>query len=79
MAHGEIPLSAVSKAQRAYGESVEHYAVKIVNHLLQKDEVRQASRVLQMHSDDAFDAIAALRADVRRLWPDGCVEDDHTF
>jgi hypothetical protein len=79
MAHGEIPLSAVSKAQRAYGESVEHYAVKIVNHLLQKDEVRQASRVLQMHSDDAFDAIAALRADVRRLWPDGGVEDDHTF
>ncbi|PTM85820.1 nucleotidyl transferase AbiEii/AbiGii toxin family protein [Mycoplana dimorpha] len=76
MAHGEIPSSAVAKAQRAYGESIEHYAVKIVNHLRQKKEVRHAAEVLQMHRDDAFDAIAALRADVRRLWPDGGVEDE---
>jgi len=75
MAYGEIPTSAVAKAERAYGESVEIYAVKIVNHLLQKKEVLHAADVLQMSREDAFDAIAALRADVRRLWPDG-VEDE---
>ncbi|MGO6747974.1 nucleotidyl transferase AbiEii/AbiGii toxin family protein [Rhizobium ruizarguesonis] len=76
LAYGEVPDSALEKAERAYGEDVERYAVKIVNHLLQTKEVQHAADVLQMNSDDAFEAIAALRADVRRIWPDGGVEDE---
>jgi hypothetical protein len=32
-----------------------------------------------MNRKDAFDAMAALRADVRRLWPDGAEEAAEGF
>ncbi|RFB85118.1 hypothetical protein B5K08_26720 [Rhizobium leguminosarum bv. trifolii] len=76
LAYGQVPESALAKAEQAYGEDVEYYAVKIVNHLLQKKEVRHSAEVLQMNADDAFEAIAALRAEVRRIWPNGGVEDE---
>lgn len=74
-AYGPIPDDALAKAVSAYGEDIERKAVWVVNKLCSRDEVHNASEALQMEHDVAAKAIASLRADFRRIWPNAQIDD----
>jgi hypothetical protein len=73
-AHGSIPKDALAKAVAAYGADIERKAVWVVNKLCNSDEVRDASKALQMEQEATARAIAYLREDFRRLWPNAQID-----
>lgn len=75
-AYGPIPGDALAKAVAAYGEDIERKAVWVVNKLSSQDEMRNATEPLQMEDGVAAKAIASLRGDLRRIWPDAQIDDD---
>lgn len=75
-ANGSIPDDALSKARAAYGDDIERKAVWVVNKLCDRDEVRYASEALQMNTEVAAKAIASLREDFQRIWPEAKIDDN---
>jgi len=69
-AFDEIPIEALVKAQAAYGPDIERKVVWVVERLRDADELRHAAEILQMDTDVAAEAAAALRAESARIWPD---------
>lgn len=75
-AHGPIPDDALAKAVAAYGEDIERKAVWVVNKLRSSDELRGASEALQMEHKVAETAVAFLREDFQRIWPNAQIDDN---
>ena len=74
-ARGEIPASALAKAQAAYGRDIERKAVSVVNRLHDPAELKYAYDALAMDAGDAVSAVAALRSECKRLWPAADIPD----
>jgi hypothetical protein len=68
-----IPGESVSKAELAYGSDIGRKVRWVTDHLLSAKELGQAAAALSMDLALAGDAIAALRNEGRRLWPDVAV------
>lgn len=68
-AYGQIPTDALHKAQVAYGPDVGRKIVWAVDKLQDKSELRDATEALQMEASVGEDAIAALRLEATRIWP----------
>lgn len=68
--HGAIPGGAVAKAEAAYGVDIGRKVEWVTNHMIPSDRVAWAAETLQMDPLLAEKAIAALRNEGRRLWPD---------
>lgn len=75
-ATGSIPDDALAKAIAAYGDDIERKAVWVVNKLCSRDEVLNASQALQMNARIAAKAIASLRQDLQRIWPNANIDDN---
>ncbi|GAA2884390.1 hypothetical protein GGQ99_005122 [Aminobacter niigataensis] len=75
-AYGHIPDTAVAKAEKAYGRDVPRKAMGILNHLQKVSELRYAASVLDMDEDAAISAIASLRRDCIRIWPEAGILRD---
>ena len=71
---GGIPEDAVAKAVHAYGADIERKITWVVNRLADRDELDRSAETLQMDRAAAADAVAALRRDCRRIWPEAKVE-----
>lgn len=67
--HGGFPSGAVEKAETAYGDDIARKMTGVLRHLQQAPEVEHAIAVLAMDQSATFDALAALRQEVRKLWP----------
>jgi len=76
-AYGPIPADALAKAVAAYGQDIERKAVWVVNRLCSSDEMRNASEALRMEHAAAMKAIAALREDFRRIWPNARIDENN--
>lgn len=68
-AYGGIPDIAVKKATQAYGADIARKVVWVVNRLQNAQEFRHMTETLQMDHALAIEALDALRAECRRVWP----------
>ena len=75
-ANGSIPDDALTKTFAAYGDDIERKAVWVINKLSSRDEVLNASEALQMDHQVAARAIASLREDFQRIWPEAKIDDN---
>lgn len=68
-ATGSIPDEALAKAIAAYGDDIERKAVWVVEKLSGREELLNASEALQMDHQVAARAIASLKVEFQRIWP----------
>ncbi|ATN33452.1 hypothetical protein ACO34A_06485 [Rhizobium sp. ACO-34A] len=73
---GEIPAEAIAKAEVAYGPDIARKMAGVLNHLLDTEEIRYATSVMDMDYQHALHAIASLRLESRRLWPEAGITED---
>lgn len=73
---GQIPAQAVGKAKMAYGPDIVRKMAGVLNHLLDTEEIRHAAGVMDMDFHHALRAIAALRRESKRLWPEAGIKGD---
>ena len=75
-AHGRIPGTALEKAVQAYGADIERKAVWVVNRLADRNQLWESAIALQMDRAAATNAIAAFRAECRRIWPHAAIDKE---
>jgi hypothetical protein len=66
---GRIPAGSIEKAELAYGDDVRRQVFRVLDRLMESDELRHAATTLRMSLDDAAAAVAALRSAAQVVWP----------